>query len=168
MHGCDSCMCPSTESEEESGVSPEESEHPDTDKWSPQSARLWKVCLPATETYTCFDLTVCDTLIMFFHSVRLRWTWSSLAFASLQVPKTLTSTWLMTSLHQMMWPRGRQRSHPRRYDSTLRRKFNVSHCGNVCVFISRFFLNCVTLKKMFHISGHLCPNTVRKVHVQAR
>lgn len=141
MYDCDFLhACLSTESKEESGVSSEDSEHPDKDERSPQSARLWKVCDPATGLKSPNGLTcswwkhklsaICLRGFSAHRSARPQWSWSSLASTSLQVARTLTSTWHMTSLLQMMWPRDQHRSHPRRCGLTLWCKFNVAHCGN--------------------------------------
>ena len=59
-------------------------------------------------------------------SARPRWSWSSPAFASLQIARTLTSIWPMTCLHQRMLPRGRRTSRLRRCVLSLQCKSFVT------------------------------------------
>lgn len=55
----------------------------------------------------------------------------------------------------MMWPRDRSRSHPRRCDSTIQRKFNVAPLRNVCghfkiVFVEgRHAFKCLLFQAVF-------------------
>lgn len=75
-------------------------------------------------------------------SARPQWSWSSLTSTSLQTARTLTSTWLTTSLRQMMWPRNQHILSQRRCGSIHQRTFDITHCGNVCVDL--FWGRCVS------------------------
>lgn len=97
--------------------------------------------LKSHHTWTHFHENIMEATYIYGFSTclsaRPQWSWSSLTSTTLLRASTLTSTWLMTSLHQMMWPKGRHRSLLRKCVLTLQRKFYVAQYGKVwvCVLI---------------------------------